>query len=71
MNQCCFKGSSMGLKVDTNIKMTHRFPRNWRIPTPQCPKYQGVVLLFVWKIFVVILICEVSQILENYVTYNL
>ena len=55
-----------------------------RLPSPLepgeswLPSVQSTVgrLLFVWKNFVLILICELSiwnflQILENYVTYNL
>ena len=64
MNDCCFKGSSMGLKVHTNSKTT-----------PRCPKYRGVVLLFVWQKFradlnLWAINLKFLQILENYVTYN-
>ena len=34
MNECCFKGSSMGLKVHTNSKTTRRFPRYGQDATP-------------------------------------
>ena len=46
MNECCFKGSSMGLKVHTNSKMTRQFPRYlYRgVATPGFPKYRGVAL---------------------------
>ena len=87
MNECCFKGSSMGLKAHTNSKTTCRFPRYWRVTTPRsfgtrrvatprCPKYRPVVLLFVWKEFradlnLWAINLKFSQILENYVTYNL
>jgi len=87
MNECCFIGSSMSLKVHTNSKTTRRFPRYWRVATPQsfrtrrfttprCPNYRRVVLLFVWRKFCADLNLwainlKFSQILENYVTYNL
>ena len=65
MNKCCFKGSSMGLKVHTNSKTTPRYFGN-----------RGVVLLFVWQKFradlnLWAINLKFSQILENYVTYNL
>ena len=73
MNECCFKGSSMGLKVHTNSKTTPRYFRNWGVATP---RYRGVVLLFVWLKFradlnLWAINLKLSHILENYVTYNL
>ena len=60
MNDCCFKGSSMGLKVHTNSKMTPWFFGNrgvatpWYfghlgVATPQYPKGQGqgVITIFI------------------------
>ena len=42
LNECCFKGSSMGLKIHTNSKTTPRCLGHQGVTTPQCPMYQGV-----------------------------
>jgi len=41
MNECCFKGSSMGLKVHTNSKTTPRYFGHRGVAIPRCPKDTG------------------------------
>jgi len=71
MNECCFKGSSMGLKVHTNSKTTPRYFGNRGVATPRYFGYRGVATprcpstgesfyCLYDKNFVLILICELS-----------